>query len=196
MILPNLIRGPYSYPMRFRIKTLAVVALTALGALIPAPAAQANDLYPAETKYWVDCSLGFRNIDCIESIEFSDPASEKRDDKGFLDYSSLVWKKVMVAPNPKFTYKSLPPESAWKNEEYGVPCVGSRPNYGDGYLHDACYTASGLIPTVVTLFFISCSEAMEKVSKFINGLIRGYSAVGIGKMVGLLKLFQKDLLGG
>ena len=165
--------------MSFRIKTLAVIAITALGALTPALAAQANDLYPAETKYWVDCSLGFRNIDCIESIEFSDPASEKRDDKGFLDYSSLVWKKVMVAPNPKFTYKSLPPESAWKNEEYGVPCVGSRPNYGDGYLHDACYTASGLNPDgsdiIFHLMFGSNGESFEIYQWVDKGVRRSWN---------------------
>ena len=71
--------------MSFRTKALAVIVITTLGALTPASTAQAVDYYPADTKYWVDCSTGFRSSDCIESVEFSDPASEKRDANGFLD---------------------------------------------------------------------------------------------------------------
>ena len=72
--------------------TLATLLLVmSFSATIPV---QAADYYPADTKYWVDCATGFRANDCVESVEFSDPASEKRDANGFLDYSSIVWKKA------------------------------------------------------------------------------------------------------
>jgi hypothetical protein len=139
--------------VRLRVKVL-LATLSLLGtSLLVAPSAQAVDYYPAETKYWVDCSTGFRITDCIESIEFSDPSSEKRDANGFLDYSSIVWKKATVSVNPKFTYKALAPESAWKQEEFGLPCIRVRPMYGDGYHHDACYTASGLNPDGSDIIF-------------------------------------------
>jgi hypothetical protein len=110
--------------------------LSSLGTFALAlPSAEAVDYYPAETKYWVDCSTGFRNNDGIESVEFSDPASERRDANGFLDYSSIVWKKATLSLNPKFTYKALPPESAWNREEFDIPCVGSPPMYNDGHHH-------------------------------------------------------------
>lgn len=139
--------------MRVTLKAL-VTLLSLIGTfLIGIPSAQAVDYYPSETKYWVDCSTGFRNNDCIESVEFSDPASEKRDANGFLDYASIVWKKATVSVNPKFTYKSLAPESAWKQDEFGIPCIGVRPNYGEGYHHDSCYTASGLNPDGSDIIF-------------------------------------------
>lgn len=139
--------------MRMTIKGLiGLVAL--LGASLTAvPSALAIDNYPADTKYWVDCSTGFRSVDCIESIEFSDPASEKRDSNGFLDYSSIVWKKATASVNPKFIYKSVPPESAWTQQEFGIPCIGTRPDYRDGYHNDACYIAAGLNPDGTDIIF-------------------------------------------
>lgn len=117
------------------------------------PSAEANTPIAFNTKYWVDCSTGFRATDCIESIEFSDPASEKRDANGFLDYSSIVWKKATVSINPKFSDKYLPPESEWKQEDYGIPCTGALPDYKDGYFADACYTATGLNPDGSDIIF-------------------------------------------
>lgn len=131
---------------------LALIGIMA-GSLHAVYPSQAAEYFPAETKYWVDCSTGYRTTDCIESVEFSDPASEKRDTNGFLDYSSIVWKKATVSNNPKFTYKSLPNESAWKQEEFAIPCIGVRPNYNEGYFHDACYTASGLNPDGSDIIF-------------------------------------------
>ena len=158
------------------------VTLGAVGSLILAIifplSATAADYYPAETKYWVDCSTGFRTTDCIESVEFSDPASEKRDANGFLDYSSIVWKKATVSVNPKFTYKGLTPESAWKQEEFGIPCIGTRPNYGEGYHNDACYTASGLNPdgsdVIFHLMASGSSEAFGIYQWVDKGILRSW----------------------
>ena len=165
--------------MRVTLKAL-VTLLSLIGTfLIGIPSAQAVDYYPSETKYWVDCSTGFRNNDCIESVEFSDPASEKRDANGFLDYASIVWKKATVSVNPKFTYKSLAPESAWKREEVDLPCVGSRPNYNDGYHHDACYTASGLNPDGSEIIFRlmsgSNSESFNIYQWVDKGVVRNWN---------------------
>ncbi len=164
--------------MRLSIKAL-VGLVSLLGTFMVAlPSAQAVDYYPAETKYWVDCATGFRNIDCIESIEFSDPGSEKRDANGFLDYSSIVWKKATVSVNPKFTYKSLPPESAWKQEEFGIPCIGSIPNYNEGYHHDACYTAPGLNPDgsdiIFRLMFGGGGESFNIYQWVDKGILRSW----------------------
>jgi hypothetical protein len=156
--------------------TLATLLLVmSFSATIPV---QAADYYPADTKYWVDCATGFRANDCVESVEFSDPASEKRDANGFLDYSSIVWKKASVSVNPKFTYKGLTPESAWKQEEFGIPCFGVRPNYNDGYHHDACYTAAGLNPDgsdiIFRLMFGGSGEAFNIYQWVDKGIVRNW----------------------
>lgn len=100
--------------------------------------ASATDWLGAETKYWVDCSAGFRNIDCIDSVEFSLPSSEKRDpNTGALDYSSVKWIKATYTKNGKFKYK----ESYSGQDRSDDPCN----QFGNGdYFADGCYTATGL----------------------------------------------------
>ena len=164
--------------MRSRSKVLVITLFFLATLLLEVTPAHAVDYYPAETKYWVDCSTGFRATDCVESVEFSDPASEKRDENGFLDYSSIVWKKATVSVNPKFTYKSLPQESAWKQEEFGIPCIGVRPNYNEGYHHDACYTASGLNPDgsdiIFRLMFGGGGESFNIYQWVDKGILRSW----------------------
>jgi len=46
------------------------------------PVSNSEEYFPADTPFWVDCSLGFRATDCVESVEFSDPASERKDANG------------------------------------------------------------------------------------------------------------------
>lgn len=81
--------------MRSPAKITATALLILATTITYIPVAEGANYYPAETKFWVDCSSGFRTTDCIESVEYSDPASEKRDANGFLDYTSIVWKKQL-----------------------------------------------------------------------------------------------------
>lgn len=137
-----------------RRSSVIALALTLVFGL--APTSKSEEFYPAETPYWVDCSLGFRNTDCVESVEFSDPASEKRDENGLLDYSSIVWKKTVPALNPKFEYKKTNYDLNNFPNVAGKLCesIPPNPNGGRGvYLHDACYTASGLLPDGNDLIF-------------------------------------------
>ena len=119
------------------------------------PAQSSEDYYASETPYWVDCSMGFRNTDCVESIEFSDPASEKRDANGQLDYSSIVWKKTSPTLNKKFVYKKTNYDLSEFSYDPANTCdvppntTGSR----GVYLHDSCYKASGLLPDGKDLIF-------------------------------------------
>jgi hypothetical protein len=165
--------------MRLPAKSLITVLVLIATSLIALPAAQSAEYYTAETKYWVDCATGFRNIDCIETVEFSDPVSEKRDANGFLDYSSIVWKKANVSTNPKFIYKSVPPESAWTQQEFGIPCIGTRPDYRDGYHNDACYTASGLNPDgsdiIFHLMFGGSGEGFNIYQWVDQGIVRNWN---------------------
>ena len=164
--------------MRSKVSILTVALTMCATSLLAPTFAQAADYYPSETKYWVDCATGFRNIDCIESVEFSDPASEKRDANGFLDYTSIAWKKATVSVNPKFMYKSLAPESAWKQDEFGIPCIGARPNYNEGFHHDACYTASGLNPDgsdiIFRLMVNGSSESFNIYQWVDKGIVRSW----------------------
>ena len=118
-------------------RALLVFCLIASFISLPTQA-QAADWLGAETKYWVDCAAGFRNIDCIDSIEFSLPGSEKRDpNTGVLDYSSITWIKAKYTKNGKYKYK----ESYSGQERSEDPCN----QYGNGdYFADGCYTATGL----------------------------------------------------
>ena len=129
---------------------LSVVALVT-SLLTPLSSAHAADYYPAETKFWVDCSSGFRTTDCIESVEFSDPASEKRDANGFLDYASIVWKKATTTPNSRFKYKQYPEQGQPQRDQ--VPDICSRAPANAEFLHDVCYTAKGLNPDGSDIIF-------------------------------------------
>lgn len=116
-------------------------------------ASSSEEYFPADTPFWVDCSLGFRATDCVESVEFSDPASERKDANGQLDYSSIVWKKTTPVVNPKFVYK----QTTYDMNSFsgGDTCEGIPPNASGKsvYLHDACYTASGLLADGKDLVF-------------------------------------------
>jgi len=131
---------------------LLAVALTAL----ITPISKSEEYFASETAFWVDCSLAFRSSDCVESIEFSDPAVERKDANGQLDYSSIVWKKTVPSLNPKFVYKQTTYDmNSFKG---GDTCEGIPPNPNNGssrgvFLHDACYTASGLLPDGKDLIF-------------------------------------------
>ncbi|MGA1416196.1 MAG: hypothetical protein ACO319_03955 [Candidatus Nanopelagicaceae bacterium] len=132
---------------------LLSLVFTAITALV-APSSQSEEYFAAETPFWVDCSLAFRSTDCVESVEFSDPASERKDANGQLDYSSIVWKKTVPVLNPKFVYKQTSYDM--KSFSGGDTCEGIPPNPNTGktmFLHDACYTASGLLPDGKDLVF-------------------------------------------
>lgn len=136
--------------MRKALLLLLSFAITSLAA----PSSNSEDYFPSETPFWVDCSLGFRNTDCVESVEFSDPASERKDANGQLDYSSIVWKKSVPTLNQKFVYK----QTSYEMNSFsgGDTCEGIPPNPNAGktmFLHDACYTASGLLPDGKDLVF-------------------------------------------
>ena len=118
--------------------------------------AQSEEYYAAETEYWVDCSLGFRSTDCIESVEFSDPGAERKDASGQLDYASLIWKKATPSVNKKFSYRKTSYDLNDFSNDPNKPCESIPPNpYGSGgmYLHDACYSAAGLLPEGKELTF-------------------------------------------
>lgn len=133
-----------------RLIALLSASLLVVVQLSTAPVASGEQYFPAETKYWVDCSLGFRSTDCIESIEFADPSSAKRDSDGRLDYASLTWKRAKVTSNSKFSYKGAIDTSGWKPEDFSRPCEGA---FNGDYLPDACYTAEGLLPDGSDLIF-------------------------------------------
>jgi hypothetical protein len=121
-----------------------------------APTSSSEEFYPSETPYWVDCSSGFRNTDCVESVEFSDPMAEKRDANGQLDYASIVWKKTVPSTNPKFGYKKTSYDLSEFTNDPTKFCDSVPPNLNGSrgvYLHDACYTASGLLPDGKDLIF-------------------------------------------
>lgn len=119
--------------------------------VIFAPAAAPQEYFQSETRFWVDCSLGSRATDCVQSVEFSDPAKEKRDANGQLDYSSIVWIKTTPKLNSKFVYKKTA-YSASDFENLGDKTCESIGNNAD-FLHDACYTASGLLSDGKDLLF-------------------------------------------
>jgi hypothetical protein len=119
--------------------------------VIFAPAAAPQEYFQSETRFWVDCSLGSRTTDCVQSVEFSDPAKEKRDANGQLDYSSIVWIKTTPKLNSKFVYKKTA-YSASDFENLGDKTCESIGNNAD-FLHDACYTASGLLSDGKDLLF-------------------------------------------
>lgn len=129
--------------------TLATLLLVfSFSATIPV---QAANYFSAETKYWVDCASGFRANDCIESVEFSDPTSEKRDTNGFLDYSSIVWKKASTTPNARFKYKEIPDQSSPTGDQ--VPDLCSRAHVINDFMNDVCYVAKGLNPDGSDIIF-------------------------------------------
>ena len=72
----------------------------------------------------------------MQSVEFSDPTKEKLDEKGQLDYSSIVWVKTTPRINSKFVYK----KTAYSTSDFegldGKNCesIGNNGNY----LHEAC----------------------------------------------------------
>ena len=125
---------------RFVLSFLTAISL----AFAAIPSSHAETYYLAETNFWVDCSSGFRTTDCIESIEYSDPTSEKRDANGFLDYSSIVWKKATTIPNTRFKYKQYPEQGQPQRDQY--PDLCSRVPANAEYFHDVCYIAKGLNP--------------------------------------------------
>jgi len=131
-------------------KVLTLVICLTLPVIF-APAAAPQEYFQSETRFWVDCSLGSRTTDCVQSVEFSDPTKEKRDANGQLDYSSIVWIKTTPKLNSKFVYK----KTAYPTSDFeyliGKPCE-SIGNNAD-FLHDACYTASGLLPDGKDLLF-------------------------------------------
>lgn len=131
-----------------RVLTL-VICLTV--PVIFAPTAAAEEYFQSETRFWVDCSLGSRTTDCVQSIEFSDPTKEKRDANGELDYSSIAWIKTTPKLNSKFVYKKTAYAMSDFENMDGKTCE-STPNNAD-FLHDACYTASGLLPDGRDLVF-------------------------------------------
>lgn len=131
-----------------RVLTL-VICLTL--PVIFAPAAAPQEYFQSETRFWVDCSLGSRTTDCVQSVEFSDPAKEKRDANGQLDYQSIVWIKTTPKLNSKFVYKKTA-YSASEFENLGDKTCESIGNSAD-FLHDACYTASGLLSDGKDLLF-------------------------------------------
>jgi len=119
--------------------------------VIFAPAAAPQEYFQSETRFWVDCSLGSRTTDCVQSVEFSDPAKEKRDANGQLDYSSIVWIKTTPKLNSKFVYKKTAYSASDFENLDGKTCE-SIGNNAD-FLHDACYTASGLLSDGKDLLF-------------------------------------------
>lgn len=138
------------------IRKSIIMALALVLAAVATPFSNSEEYYSSETNFWVDCSLGFRSTDCVESVEFSDPASERRDANGQLDYSSIVWKKTVPSLNQKFVYK----KTSYNDTDFPMdptkPCeaIPPNPNGSNGvYLHDACYTASGLLPDGKDLVF-------------------------------------------
>jgi hypothetical protein len=122
--------------MKFR-RVLLVIVLSVSLQGFENPA-HGDDWVAAETKNWVDCSSGYRSIDCIDSVEFSLPASEKRDPvTGALDYNSVQWVKAKFSKNNNYKYK----------ENYDGLVRSDDPcnSYGNGdYFADGCYTAAGL----------------------------------------------------
>ena len=98
----------------------------------------ANTWLSAESKYWPDCSAGGRVIDCVESVEFSDPKSEKRDaTTGALDYSSITWVKTTFEKNPDWKYnQEFSPMTASKDS--------CKSHTNEDYMADGCYRAAGL----------------------------------------------------
>lgn len=136
--------------MRTRIRLIALaVALLLPGTSLSLPA-NSVDYFPSETPYWVDCTLGFRSSDCIESVEYADPASERFDTEGRLDYASLIWKKATVTANSKFKYREKLDTTSWKPEDFGRLCEGT---FVGEWQPDACYTASGLLSDGSDLVF-------------------------------------------
>ncbi|NDF03462.1 MAG: hypothetical protein EB067_08670, partial [Actinobacteria bacterium] len=131
-------------------KVLTLVISLSLPVIF-APAAASQEYFQSETRFWVDCSLGSRSTDCVQSVEFSDPTKEKRDANGQLDYSSIVWIKTTPKLNSKFVYK----KSSYSTSDFenldGKTCE-SIGNNAD-FLHDACYTASGLLSDGKDLLF-------------------------------------------
>ena len=137
--------------MRSPAKITATALLLLASAVFYIPVAEGANYYSAETKFWVDCSSGFRTTDCIESVEYSDPASEKRDANGFLDYASIVWKKTTTVPNSRFKYKVIPDQSTPTRDQ--VPELCSRAHAINEFLHDVCYVAKGLTPDGTDIIF-------------------------------------------
>jgi len=137
--------------MRSPAKITATALLILATTITYIPVAEGANYYPAETKFWVDCSSGFRTTDCIESVEYSDPASEKRDANGFLDYTSIVWKKATTVPNSRFKYKEIPDQSIPTRDQ--VPELCSRAHAINEFLHDVCYVAKGLTPDGTDIIF-------------------------------------------
>lgn len=119
--------------------------------IIFVPTASGEEFFQAETRFWVDCSLGFRNTDCVQSIEFSDPTKEKRDANGQLDYSSIVWIKTTPKLNTNYVYK----KSSYTPADFGNYDANKCETIANNqdYLHDACYTATGLMPDGKDLVF-------------------------------------------
>jgi len=142
--------------MRKAVAVVLSLALSLTLVIVVTPQSSSQEFYPSETPYWVDCSLGFRSTDCVESVEFSDPTTEKRDANGQLDYSSIAWKKTVPSVNPKFGYKKTDYNLSEFRGDPTKSCdaVPPNPNGSRGvYLHDACYTASGLLPDGKDLVF-------------------------------------------
>lgn len=137
--------------MRSPAKITATALLILATTITYIPVAEGANYYPAETKFWVDCSSGFRTTDCIESVEYSDPASEKRDANGFLDYTSIVWKKATTVPNSRFKYKEIPDQSIPTRDQ--VPELCSRAHAINEFLHDVCYVAKGLTSDGTDIIF-------------------------------------------
>ncbi|CAB5048505.1 unannotated protein [freshwater metagenome] len=131
-------------------KVLTLVICLTLPVIF-APAAASQEYFQSETRFWVDCSLGSRTTDCVESVEFSDPTKEKRDANGQLDYSSIVWIKTTPKLNSKFVYK----KTAYSASDFGNYDSKTCESIGNSadFLHDACYTASGLLSDGKDLLF-------------------------------------------
>lgn len=116
-------------------RILTVLALViSLASPLPAHGA---DWVASPTKNWVDCSSGFRNTDCIESVEFSDKSTEVRDANGALDYNSVKWIKTEFTPNKNYKY-----QSNWDGNTKSDDGCNSWGN--SDYFADGCYKAVGL----------------------------------------------------
>ena len=159
--------------MRHKVLSSSLATLLLLMTFSAALPVQAANYFSAETKYWVDCAAGFRANDCIESVEFSDPASEKRDANGFLDYSSIVWKKALTTPNARFKYKEIPDQSNPSREQ--VPDLCSRMYAINDFMNDVCYVAKGLNPDGSDIIFRLQVDGNNEAFGIYQWVIQGIS---------------------
>lgn len=123
--------------MKFR-AFASIFAIFAALMTSPVFPAHAVDWLGADTKYWPDCSSGGRSIDCIESVEYSDPKVEQKDPAtNTVDYSTISWIKTSFEQNPDWKYNTVLPEMVKSKDACAYHSIGE-------YVADGCYKATGI----------------------------------------------------